>query len=127
MFLKELKLTNFKNCESADLLFSEKINCFVGLNGAGKTNLLDAVYCLSMAKSFFNFQDSFSIRDGKESAALAGYYPMDDGSVSKIGLAVYGGSREGKVLKCNDKAYKRPLDIVKPKVFTLPQHRCFPS
>ena len=44
MYLKELRLANFKNCESADLAFSEKVNCFVGLNGAGKTNILDSIY-----------------------------------------------------------------------------------
>ena len=112
MFLSRILITDFKNIAEADLEFAPGLNCISGSNGAGKTNLLDAVYCLSMAKSFFNFQDSFSIRDGKESAALAGYYPMDDGSVSKIGLAVYGGSREGKVLKCNDKAYKRLADHI---------------
>ena len=44
MYLHELKLTNFKNCESADLQLSENVNCFVGLNGAGKTNILDSIY-----------------------------------------------------------------------------------
>lgn len=112
MFLSRILITDFKNIAEADLDFSSGINCISGANGSGKTNLLDAVYSLSMAKSFFNFQDSFSIRDGKESAAVAGYYNMDDGSVSKIGLGVYGGSREGKTLKCNDKAYKRLADHI---------------
>ena len=41
MYLKELRLANFKNCETADMAFSENVNCFFGLNGAGKTNILD--------------------------------------------------------------------------------------
>ena len=71
MFLSRILITDFKNIAEADLEFSSGLNCISGANGSGKTNLLDAVYSLSMAKSFFNFQDSFSIRDGKESAAVA--------------------------------------------------------
>ena len=112
MFLSRILITDFKNIAEADLNFSPSLNCISGANGSGKTNILDAVYFLSMSKSFFNFQDSFSIRHGADSAALAGYYPMDDGTVSKIGLAVYGGNREGKTLKCNDKAYKRLSDHI---------------
>ncbi len=112
MFLSRILITDFKNIAGADLEFSSGLNCISGSNGSGKTNLLDAVYSLSMAKSFFNFQDSFSIRDGKDCAAVAGYYSMDDGSVNKIGLGIYGGSREGKNLKCNDKAYKRLSDHI---------------
>ncbi|PUU98127.1 DNA replication and repair protein RecF, partial [Acinetobacter baumannii] len=62
MYLHELKLTNFKNCESADLLLSENVNCFVGLNGAGKTNILDSIYYLSFCKSFFGSTDKQNIR-----------------------------------------------------------------
>jgi DNA replication and repair protein RecF len=53
MFLEQLKLTDFKNYSSASLNFSEKINCFIGNNGAGKTNILDAIYYLSFCKSYF--------------------------------------------------------------------------
>jgi len=51
--LQQLKLTHFKNYERAELRFSPHLNCFVGLNGMGKTNLLDAVYYLCMTKSYF--------------------------------------------------------------------------
>ena len=50
MFLKQLSILNFKNYEEAQLEFSEKINCFLGDNGEGKTNLLDAIYYLSYTK-----------------------------------------------------------------------------
>ena len=53
MFLQKLIVTNFKNYPEAELAFSQKVNCFVGDNGAGKTNLLDALYYLSFCKSYF--------------------------------------------------------------------------
>lgn len=74
MYLYELKLTNFKNCESADLLLSENINCFVGLNGAGKTNILDSVYYLSFCKSFFGATDKQNIRHEQDYFAIHGTY-----------------------------------------------------
>ena len=61
MFLQNLKLTNFKNCENAEFGFSNKINCFIGNNGAGKTNILDAIHYLSFCKSYFNSIDSQNI------------------------------------------------------------------
>ena len=51
MYLKKLVLINFKNIAQAEITLSERLNCFVGDNGAGKTNVLDAVYYLSMSKS----------------------------------------------------------------------------
>ena len=54
MHLKKLSLFNFKNFESQTFDFQEKVNCFVGDNGVGKTNILDAIYYLSFGKSYFN-------------------------------------------------------------------------
>ena len=54
MYLQKLSLVNFKNFDSKTFEFEEKINCFVGQNGIGKTNILDAIYYLSFAKSYFN-------------------------------------------------------------------------
>ena len=62
MELKELHIVNFKNIGEASLDFSPGVNCFVGRNGAGKTNVLDAVYHLSMCKSFFGLPSSPHIR-----------------------------------------------------------------
>ena len=113
MFLSRILITDFRNIASADLEFSDKLNCISGSNGSGKTNLLDAVYSLSMAKSFFNFQDSFSVRHSCQMCALAGFYTMDDATSNKIGLAIYGGgSQEGKTMKRNDKPYKRLADHI---------------
>ena len=74
MFLKKLLLTNFKNCEQAELKFSEKINCFIGNNGAGKTNILDGIYYLSFCKSYFNSMDSQNILHDAPFFALHGHY-----------------------------------------------------
>ena len=61
MILERLSIVNFKNISQADLSFSPNINCFLGNNGMGKTNLLDAVYYLSFCKSFINNVDSQNI------------------------------------------------------------------
>ncbi len=57
MYLQKLKLANFKNCPEGDMDFSAKVNCFIGDNGAGKTNILDAIHYLSFCKSYFNTID----------------------------------------------------------------------
>lgn len=78
MYLHELKLANFKNCESADMVLSEKVNCFVGLNGAGKTNILDSIYYLSFCKSFFGATDKLNIRHNQDFFSIHGLYSHDD-------------------------------------------------
>ncbi|MDO4736627.1 MAG: AAA family ATPase, partial [Bacteroidia bacterium] len=60
MYLKKIQLLNFKNISSAQLDFSKKFNCISGNNGEGKTNLLDAIYYLSMTKSYFSSTDSYT-------------------------------------------------------------------
>lgn len=65
MFVKELHIVNFKNVAEAAFTFSARFNCFVGNNGAGKTNVLDALHQLSMCKSYFNLADSQNIRHGE--------------------------------------------------------------
>ena len=64
MHLNRLSLLNFKNIREAQLDFSPRINCFVGDNGTGKTNLLDAIHYLSMCKSAFGLSDSQCVRHG---------------------------------------------------------------
>jgi len=72
MFLHKLSLSNFKNYLQADLIFSDKINCFAGNNGVGKTNLLDAIYYLSFCKSYFNPADTQNIRHGEDCFTISG-------------------------------------------------------
>lgn len=66
MVLKELTLTQFKNYSRQQFSFNAKVNCMVGLNGAGKTNVLDAIYFLAFTKSYFNHQDSLAIQFEKD-------------------------------------------------------------
>ena len=72
MYLKSISLTGFKNYSAAELEFSPKINCFTGNNGAGKTNLLDAVYYLSFCKSFLNSVDNLNIKYNEQFFLIQG-------------------------------------------------------
>lgn len=77
MVLDRLILSNFKNYAEADIALCGNVNCFVGNNGAGKTNLLDAVYYLSFCKSHFNPVDSQNISFGQDFFAIHGHYGED--------------------------------------------------
>ena len=74
MILTSLNILNYRNIREASLDFAPKLNCFVGLNGQGKTNVLDAIYLLSFAKSAFTSQDSINITHGEEMAMVQGSY-----------------------------------------------------
>ena len=115
MTLDRLILTNFKNYAEADISLCGNVNCFVGNNGAGKTNLLDAVYYLSFCKSYFNPVDLQNIRIGEDFFAIHGHYGADVAS-----CAVRRG--KGKEMRWNKKPYKTlaehigklPLVMVSP-------------
>ena len=77
MKLRSLSILNYKNIREANLSFADKINCFVGLNGQGKTNLLDAFYYLSFTKSFFNVQDAQNITHDENFALIQGEYTLE--------------------------------------------------
>ena len=74
MILQSLNILNYRNIREASLEFSPKLNCFVGLNGQGKTNVLDAIYLLSFTKSAYTSQDSLNITHGEEMAMVQGNY-----------------------------------------------------
>ena len=74
LILTSLNILNYRNIREASLEFAPKLNCFVGLNGQGKTNVLDAIYLLSFAKSAFTSQDSLNITHGEEMAMVQGVY-----------------------------------------------------
>lgn len=105
MYLSRISISNFKNIREASLCFSKKINCISGNNGEGKTNLLDAIYYLSMTKSYFNSSDTYTFTFGEEVTAINGFYVKDDATEDKINIGI----REGgeKSIKKNDKAYRR--------------------
>ncbi len=110
MYLKELRLANFKNCESADLAFSEKVNCFVGLNGAGKTNVLDSIYYLSFCKSFFNATDKLNIRHDQDFFSIHGTYGFDDKENESVSCVQKRDAK--KSFKFNKKEYDRLSDHI---------------
>ena len=74
MILESIHILNYRNIREASLEFSPKLNCFVGLNGQGKTNVLDAIYLLSFTKSAYTSQDSLNITHGEEMALVQGVY-----------------------------------------------------
>jgi len=78
MFIESIKLLNFRNYEELNINFSNKINCFSGKNGAGKTNLLDAVYYLSLTKSAFNSKDVENINFGNDFFSIKGEFKIND-------------------------------------------------
>ena len=109
MYLKKLSLTNFKNYEQADMEFSPKINCIVGDNGVGKTNILDAIHYLSLTKSFFNNIDSVSIRHGVDFFIIQGFF-VKDGEEDNVFCSFH--RQKQKILRRNGKEYERLSDHI---------------
>ena len=119
MYIRELSLVNFKNFEHAEFKFSEGLNCFIGNNGAGKTNLMDAIYYLSFCKSFLNSVDAQNIRFDQDFFMVQGkYYRLESEEIVYCGLK----KNQKKIFKRNQKEYKKlsehigliPLIIVTP-------------
>ncbi len=104
MHLKSLSLINFKNYDQLDLKFGPGINCFVGDNGTGKTNLLDAIYYLSLTKSYFNPIDTQNIMHGNDHFLIQGEYERD-GASEKIHCGIQ--KKGKKKFKRNGKEYSR--------------------
>ena len=84
MYLKRISLTNFKNIPEAQIEFSSGLNCINGNNGQGKTNLLDAIYYLSMTKSYFDVLDRFTFLHGEQTSSVQGTYVSDDDTEETI-------------------------------------------
>ena len=110
MILEKLSLINYKNIQTATLDLSPKINCFIGHNGAGKTNVLDAIYYLSFCHSASNPIDSQVIRHGQEFFMIEGAYKeMGDDSYGQSSLTINCAMKRGtkKHFKKDKKEYKR--------------------
>ncbi len=119
MWLKNLTLLQFKNCASADLSFDPGANAFVGNNGAGKTNLLDAIHYLCLCKSYFNPIDNQQIKQGEELFLIQGNFDRE----AKNELISCGLKRnQKKQFKRNKKEYDKlaqhiglfPLVMISP-------------
>ena len=119
MHLKRLSLLNYKNFDTREFQFDAKINCLVGPNGVGKTNVLDSIYHLAFGKSYFNPVTTQNIRHGEEFFVIEGGFEKDGRDQSVVCSFKKGGK---KVLKRNGKVYERisdhigqmPLVIVSP-------------
>ncbi len=119
MILKSLSLLNYKNFDAYKVDFDAKINCFVGQNGVGKTNILDAIYHLSFGKSYFNPLASQNIKHNEDFFVVDGVYEKNERH-EKVIISLKKGQK--KVIKRNGKAYDRfsdhigflPLVIISP-------------
>ncbi|MBI9052624.1 MAG: DNA replication/repair protein RecF [Bacteroidales bacterium] len=109
MNLQDLSLINFKNYSEVELNFSSKINCFIGQNGVGKTNLLDAIYYLSMCKSYLNPIDSQNIRYEEDFFVIQGKYDYKEANEN-----IYCGIKRNKKkqFKRNKKEYQKLADHI---------------
>lgn len=120
MRLERLSIINYKNIQATNLTLSPKMNCFIGHNGAGKTNLLDVIYYLSFCRSAFNSKDSEVMRHESDFFMLEGDYVADDDTHEQIYCGMKRGTK--KHFKRNKKEYKRlsehigliPLTFVSP-------------
>lgn len=109
MHCRQLSVINFKNLAEFSVELSSKFNCFAGQNGAGKTNVLDAIYYLSFCKSFANPIDTQNIRFDNDFFVIQGSY-----NVNGQEDALYCGLKRGqrKVFKRNKKEYERFSDHI---------------
>lgn len=103
--LEKIVISDFRNIELQELEFSPNINCISGNNGEGKTNLLDAVYYLSMTKSAFATSDRFNFRHGTDEFSLSGSYRMENGLSSRFSMRM--SSKGEKKVKRDEKPYGR--------------------
>jgi len=117
--LRSIQLINYKNFTAKSFDFDAKINCLVGNNGVGKTNVLDAIYHLSQTKSYFNPITSQNVKHGEEFFVIEGNFNINNREEHIICSYKKG---QKKVLKRNGKAYGRfsehigsiPLVIISP-------------
>lgn len=119
MLLQKLRCLHFKNYASIALEFAAQLNCIVGANGAGKTNLLDAIHYLSLTKSAFNSIDAQNILHGEETLAIQGHFSKEDKGYD-VQCVVQ--RDQGKTFKTNGKAYEKLRDHIGrfPVVLTTP-------
>ena len=122
MFLKQLSLVNYKNLDSASFEFDTKINCFVGNNGVGKTNVLDSIYHLAFGKSYFNPITSQNINHDADFFVVEGQFEKSQKEEQILVSAKRG---QKKVIKRNNKPYEKFSDHIGfiPTVIISPADR----
>lgn len=123
--LEKIVISDFRNIQLQELDFSPNVNCISGNNGEGKTNLLDAIYYLSMTKSAFATSDRFSFRHGTDEFSIAGTYRMENNLTSRFALKMT--SKGEKKVKRDDKTYGKvsehigvlPIVMVSPSDISM--------
>ena len=123
--LEKIVISDFRNIELQELEFSPNVNCISGNNGEGKTNLLDAIYYLSMTKSAFATSDKFNFRHGCEEFSLSGTYRMENGLSNRFSMKI--SSKGDKKIRRDDKPYNKvsehvgalPIVMVSPADISL--------
>ena len=120
MILNHLSIVNYKNIRAADLSFSPNVNCLIGHNGEGKTNLLDAIYYLSFCHSSFTNIDSQVITHGQDFFVVEGSYQTENGDTENVYAGVKRGTR--KHFRRNKKDYKKFSEHIGlvPLIFVSP-------
>ncbi|MGB0176611.1 MAG: DNA replication/repair protein RecF [Owenweeksia sp.] len=122
MYLKSLRLINFKNWAQLELGFHDKLNCLVGFNGSGKTNVLDAIHYLSVCKSYFNPVDVQNIKDDEGFFVVEGDFFKEESPYH-----IYCGVKKGqkKIFRKNKKDYKKLAEHIGqfPSVVISPYDR----
>ncbi|WP_375561777.1 DNA replication/repair protein RecF [Bernardetia sp. OM2101] len=104
MWIKQLSLTHFRNHEDTNSSFEENINCLVGKNGSGKTNLLDGIYYLCIGRGAFSYTDTQHLQHGKTFFSLKGTFEKE-GRKNTVQCIVEKG--KAKVVKLNNKPYPK--------------------
>ena len=107
--LRKIVVQDFRNIELQELEFSPNVNCISGGNGEGKTNLLDAIWYLSMTKSALAASDQYLYRHGSRSFAVSGLYDMPGGMTTRFSVQA---SADAKKVRKDDKAYARVSDHI---------------
>ena len=108
--LEKIVISDFRNIRLQELEFSPNVNCISGNNGEGKTNLLDAIYYISMTKSAFASSDKFNFRHGTDEFSIAGFYRMQNGLSSRFALKM--NSKGEKKVRRDDKPYSKVSEHV---------------
>lgn len=123
MFIHKLHLTNFKNHEKKHFDFDKEIIAFTGLNGVGKTNVLDAIYFLAIGKSYFSSSDKAGIRHGEDFFRLQ--MEIKDDEVHQVVVTNQVGKK--KQISLDDEVYEKnathvgrfPVVVVSPNDHVL--------
>lgn len=119
MYIEKLHIINFKNFEEAKLNFSQKANVLVGLNGSGKTNLLDAIYYLAFTKSAFNASDLNTVREGESATFIKGSFQNGE-KLRELTCGLQRGSKKSfreegqEYAKLSDHIGKYPVVLMEP-------------